>query len=114
MTPPVFDLASIARSGETDERTQEERFRTNERFTPDDLQHPELYFSLAEHMPELNRPEERRDTLDFFHAYREKLGHDLEAVGENPGKRQPILAVIERYDSAITRLREVVDAEGTK
>jgi hypothetical protein len=90
------------------------RFLNGERFTEEDLHHPELYFELAEQMRELNRPEERRDTLEFFLAYREKLGRDLEVVGENEDKRQEILATIERYESAIARLRELVDAEGTK
>ena len=107
--PPVFDLAKIAPSDEADESNQEKRFRTSDRFTEDDLQHPDLYFTFAERMPELNRPEERRDTLDFFLAYREKLRRDLEAVGENRDKRQQILAVIERYDSAITRLRALIE-----
>ncbi len=111
--PPVFDLASIARAG-ADESKQEQRFRTNDRFTEDDLQHPEIYFSVAERMAELNRPEERRDTLDFFLAYRDKLGHDLETAGPSPDKRQPILAAIERYDSAITRLRKLVTNDGAQ
>ena len=104
----------MARPGETAESKDEKRFVTNEWFTREDLQHPELYFELAEQMPELKRPEERRDTLDFFLAYREKLRHDLEVLGENRDKRQEILAAIERYEGAITRLRELVDAEGAK
>jgi hypothetical protein len=113
-TPPVFDLATLPRSGEPAERTEEERFRTNQWFTDEDLQHPELYFKRAEQMPELNRPEERRDALDFFLAYREKLGRDLEAAGENRDERQRILATLARYDAAIARLRELVAGEAAK
>ena len=113
-TPSVFDLATLAPAGETTESEDEERFRTNDRFTEEDLHHPERYFELAERMPELNRPEERRDTLDFFLAYREHLSRDLEVVGANPDKRQEILATIERYEGAIARLRELVDADGVK
>jgi len=92
----------------------EERFPTNDWFKQEDLLHPERYFEVAEHVPELNRPEERRDTLEFFLAYREKLQRDLEAVGDNSDKRQEILATIERYESAISRLRKLIEAEGAK
>jgi hypothetical protein len=113
-TPAVFDFATITPSSATGESKDEERFRTNEWFKEEDLQHPERYFEVAARMRELNRPEERHDTLDFFIAYHDKLKRDLDAVGENQDKRQEILAAIERYDSAIARLRKVVDAEEAK
>lgn len=113
-TPSVFDFATLTPAAEPGERKEEEQFVTNDRFTEEDLHHPERYFELAEHMPELNRPEERRDTLDFFLAYREKLERDLEVVGENRDKHQEILADIERYEGAIARLRALIDAEGAK
>jgi hypothetical protein len=97
MTPP----ASTPR--------EEDRFRTDDRFTEDDLRHPERYFDLAERVPELNRPEERRDVLAYFLAYREKLGRDLAAAGADEAKRAEILLVIERYDAAIARLRKLLD-----
>ena len=111
-TPSVFDLATLPRSSETEEGTTEKRFPTSEWFTEEDQRHPELYFELAERMPKLNRPAERRDTLAFFLAYREKLRRDLDVSGENQDKRQEILATIERYDGAIVRLRELIDSEG--
>jgi hypothetical protein len=101
----------MPRSGGTEKSADEERFVTDEWFTEGDLQHPELYFELAEEIEELNRPEERRDTLEFFLAYREKLRRDLE-FPQNRDRRQEALATIERYDAAIARLRELIDAEG--
>ena len=89
-------------------RNDSERFATNEWFTHDDLQHPERYFEHATRIPELNRPEERRDTLDFFLAYREKLGRDLQDRAEDPEATRQILAAIARYDAAIARLRALI------
>lgn len=110
-TPRVFDFAAMTPPRRTAAREDEDRFETNDWFTEEDLHHPERYFELAERMPELNRPEERRDTLDFFLAYREKRRRDLEAGGESPDQRQEMLASIERYDAAIARLRAIIDAE---
>jgi hypothetical protein len=108
-TLPVFDLATIRRSNETEKGEEEERFPTNEWFTENDLQHPERYFERAAEIAELNRPEERRDTLEFFLAYREHLRHALERP-EKQGDRPQILATIERYDAAIDRLRALIAA----
>ena len=91
------------------QRDEEERFRTNDLFTPDDLEHPERYFERAEQVPELKRPEERRDVLAYFLAYRDKLGRDLAAAGEDQNERQRIRVLIERYDAAIARLRRDSD-----
>lgn len=113
-TPSVFDFATLATPNETAEDTDDERFATNDWFTEDDLQHPERYFELAEQMPELNRPEERRDTLEFFLAYQDKLRRDLEAARGNPDRRREILAAIARYESASARLRALLDGAGTK
>jgi len=87
-----------------------ERFPTKPWFTEEDLRHPERYFALAERMPELNRPEERHDTLEFFLAYRKKLAHDLERAGDTD-QRQEIMATIDRYDAAIARLRALIDPQ---
>jgi tetratricopeptide (TPR) repeat protein len=111
--PAVFDFAKMTPPAQP-QRTKEERFRTNARFTQDDLEHPERYFAAAERVPELNRPEERRDALDYFLAYREKLQRDLEVAGEDQERRKEILVVIERYDAAIARLRKLIDDAGTK
>jgi len=62
-------------------------------------------------MPELNRPEERRDTLDFFLAYRDQLKRDLDAAGEDRHQREEIQATIERYDAAIACLRKLIDTQ---
>ena len=113
-TLPVFDLATLAHPAEPRESKEEERFRTNQWFSEQDLQHPELYFNLAERMRELERPEERRDALDFFLAYRGKLQRDLEAVGKDRNERLQILATIARYDTAIARLRELVAEEAAR
>jgi hypothetical protein len=107
-TPSVFDFATPPRVGET-ESAPEERFVTNEWFTEEHLRHPEIYFEVAEQMPELNRPEERRDTLEFFLAYRDKLQRDLAVAVEQGERRREILATIERYDNAIARLRKLMD-----
>jgi hypothetical protein len=109
-TPGIFDFAQLPRPAMTKAATETERFTTNDRFTQDDLQHPERYFAVAEHMPELRRPEERRDTLDFFLAYRDKLRRDLEAA-QSPDQRAEILTVLERYEDAIQRLRDLIDAD---
>ena len=114
-TPAVFDLGKLAASPQPQEReTDEERFSTNRWFTQDDRAHPERYFDLAERMPELNRPEERRDTLEYFLAYRAKLQRDLAAAGDDTDKRQEILATIERYETAISRLRKLIQGEGAQ
>jgi hypothetical protein len=112
-TPAVFDLATITPAENSRADEAEERFRTNEWFTKEDLRHPELFFQLAEQMPELNRPEERLETLEYFLAYREQLERELEASPENSDERQEILATIGRYDDAIERLRALLDAEET-
>lgn len=112
--PPVVDLAALTPADRAAGGAEPERFATNEWFTAEDLQHPELYFEMAKQMPELNRPEERRDTLAFFLAYRDKLGRDLETAGDDPGKHTAILAVIDRYDRAISDLRERIAAEVPK
>jgi len=109
-TPSVVDLATVPHAREIVRQKGDERFDTDE-FRQEAMQHPELYFELAERIPELNRPEERRDTLTFFLTYREKLQRDLEGAPENSSERQEILATIARYDDAIARLRPLVDAE---
>jgi hypothetical protein len=88
----------------------QKRFRTTEWFTEEDQRHPERYFELAERMPELNRAEERRDALQFFLAYREKLRGDLDTV-KDPDEQREILAAIGRYDDAIARLRELLETQ---
>jgi hypothetical protein len=103
-----FDFATMGSAGRR-EGKKEERFVTNQWFTEDDLRHPDRYFELAERMPELNRPEERRDTLEFFLAYRQKLNDDLAAAGDDPSKRAEIQTVIDRYDAAIARLRPLIE-----
>ena len=108
-TPPVFDLAQIARAPQAKPPVDDaDRFPTTDRFTQEDRRHPERYFELAERMPELNRPEERRDTLEYFLAYRRTLQRDLDA-SRDAGERREILATIARYDAAITRLRGLID-----
>ncbi len=114
-TPPVFDFATLAHAPRSEQRNEAEpRFTTNEWFTQEDRRHPERYFELAERMPELNRPEERRDTLAYFVAYREKLRRDLEAAGGDGEKRRETRATIARYDAAISRLRKLIEAERAK
>jgi hypothetical protein len=110
-TPSIFDFGTMLPPAAPEEDEEEERFVTNEWFTEEHLQHPEIYFEWAERMPELRRPEERRDTLAYFIAYREKLERDLEAAGDNTDRRQQILATIGRYDEAIARLRALIDEE---
>jgi len=103
--PPVFDLATLAQRAAPQPTTDRDRFRTTEKFTADDLAHPDRYFEAAARVPELRRDEERRDALEYFLAYRAKLERDLAAAGRNAGKRDAVLAVIGRYDAAIARLR---------
>src|SRR5215475_12714248 len=64
-TTEVFDFAAMTPPEPTNQGKREQQFRTTDWFTEEDLRHPERYFELAERMPELNRPEERRDTLAF-------------------------------------------------
>ncbi len=114
-TPAVVDLAAAAPSpSKPRPEGDEDRFLTNDWFTREDLQHPERYFERAVQIPELNRPEERRDTLAFFMAYREKLQRDLAAGGDDRGTRDETLAVIERYDAAIARLRMLIQSEAAE
>jgi hypothetical protein len=111
--PPVFDFARMTPATRPRETTGSERFATNDWFTAEDLAHPERYFATAEKIPELNRPEERRKTLAYFLAYRERLQRDLGAA-QQADKRREIGAVIERYDTAITRLRALIDDEAAR
>jgi hypothetical protein len=104
----------MRRSREADETIERHRSATTEWLTEENLRHPEIYFEHAEEIPELNRPEERRDTLDFFVAYREKLTRDLEIVGQTGDERNEILAAIGRYDDAIKRLRRLIGTEGSR
>jgi len=103
--PPVSDLATLARRGAPEPSLDRDRFRTNEKFTAEDLAHPERYFEAAERLPELQRDEEQHDALEFFLAYRARLEGDLAVAGTRADKRGAVLAVIERYDAAIARLR---------
>ena len=112
--PRIVDLATITPSSPPAEDPDTERFRTTDSFTAEDLQHPELYFAMAEQMPELNRPEERRDTLAFFRAYRDQLSRDLESAGTDAGKRAEIVTVIDRYDRAIATLQNRIEAESAQ
>ena len=105
MRPPVFDLATLAQHGAPEPGIERDRFRTNDKFTVDDLAHPERYFEAAEHVPELQRDEERTDALEYFVAYRARLERDLRIAGTDARKRAEVLVVIERYDAAIARLR---------
>jgi hypothetical protein len=102
--PPVSDLAS-AHHGAPEPSVDRDRFRTNDKFTAEDLAHPDRYFEAAERLPELRRDEERHDALEFFLAYRAQLERDLAVAGADADKRAAVLAVIERYDAAIARLR---------
>lgn len=113
-TPRVVDLAELAPAPKSNPTAgDEDRFATNGRFTEEDRRHPERYFELAERIPELNRPEERRETLEYFRAYRRKLQRDVD-VGRDAAERREILATIARYDAAIARLRRLIDRpEGT-
>jgi hypothetical protein len=102
---PVFDLATLARRAASKPTVDRDRFRTTDRFTADDLAHPERYFDAAEHVPELRRDEERHDALAYFVAYRAKLARELRAAGRDTGKRADVRTIIGRYDAAIARLR---------
>jgi hypothetical protein len=111
--PPSFDFAKMTPPARTPS-SPDERFATSDKFTADDLAHPERYFERAERVPELNRSEERRDALDFFLAYRGKLGRDLEAARDDPDRRSEIAATIARYDAAIERMRALIEGERTE
>ena len=110
--PSPFDFASLPRASvpAPPSPSDEERFPTTSWFTREDRDHPELYFELAARTPELNRPEERRATLAYFRAYREKLDRDLAAAGDDPAARRAIEATIARYDAAIARLGATIAA----
>jgi hypothetical protein len=107
-SPPVSDLAALARRAAPEPSRDADRFPTNDKFTADDLAHPERYFEAAEQLPELQRDEERHDALEFFLAYRAQLERDLDAAGADADKRAAVLAVIERYDAAIARMRSIL------
>ena len=106
--PPVFDLATLARREAPEPASDDDRFRTNDKFTADDLAHPERYFDAAERTPELQRTEERHDALEYFLAYRARLERDLAAAGGDADKRAAVVAVIARYDAAIARLQSAI------
>lgn len=108
-TPGVVDLGKLWRAP-AKPPSDDERFPTNAWFTKEDLHHPERYFERAEQMPDLKRPEERRDTLAFFLAYREQLERDLAAAGDDR-TRDETRAAIQRYDAAIAQLRALVSRE---
>ena len=111
--PPSFDFAKMTPPARTPS-SPDERFETSDKFTADDLAHPERYFERAERVPELNRAEERRDALAFFVTYREKLGRDLEAARDDPDRRSEIAATIVRYDTAIERMRGLIAGKKTE
>lgn len=106
-TPGIFDFGAMTPPPQRAD-PDEDRFVTNERFTEEDLQHPERYFEAAEHKPELNRPEARRAALDYFVAYREKLQQDLAGGSLSTAARAETLATIARYDAAIARMRALI------
>ena len=105
---PVFDLATLARHEAPEPASDDDRFRTNDKFTADDRAHPERYFEAAERTPELPRDEERHDALEYFLAYRARLERDLAAAGGDADERAATLAVIARYDAAIARLQSAI------
>jgi hypothetical protein len=109
--PPVFDLATLAQRGAPQPTSDRDRFPTNDRFTADDLAHPDRYFEAAARVPELQRDEERRDVLEYFLAYRAQLERDLAVAGRDASKRTAVLAVIGRYDAAIARLRSLLGTQ---
>lgn len=104
--PGVFDLATL---GHPPQGEPEREPTTNERFTPDDLAHPERYFESAARVPELNRAEERSDVLRFFESYRDRLKRELSSTLEAE-RRAEIEAVLARYENAIDRLRQGIAA----
>ena len=106
--PPAFDLATLARHEAPAPVSDDDRFRTNDKFTADDLAHPERYFEAAERTPELQRDEERHDALEYFLAYRARLERDLAVAGGDANKRAAVVAVIARYDAAIARLQSAI------
>jgi hypothetical protein len=111
-TPAALDLAALPRAAASAAPTggDDDRFPTTPWFTREDRDHPERYFELAARMPELNRPQERRATLAYFRAYREKLDRDLAAAGDDPAARGAIAATVARYDAAIARLGATIAA----
>ena len=110
--PPPVDLAALPRGSAAAQPSvsDDERFPTTRWFTAEDRDHPELYFELAARKPELNRPEERRAALAYFHGYREKLDRDLAAAGGDADARRRIEATIARYDAAIARMDALIAA----
>ena len=98
----------LARHEAPEPPSDDDRFRTNDKFTADDLAHPERYFEAAERTPELRRDEERQDVLDYLLSYRAKLERDLGVAGGDADKRAAVLAVIARYDAAIARLQSAL------
>lgn len=105
-TPGIFDFGAMTPPPAVPS-SDDDRFVANERFTQEDLQHPERYFEAAERMPELNRPEERRAVMEYFLAYRDKLERDLASGQLSPEIREEAVATLERYEEAIERLREL-------
>src|SRR5262245_37611178 len=63
--PPVFDFATLPHQSAPEPSLDDDRFRTDDEFTAEDLAHPERYFEAAEQLPELRRDEERYDVLEF-------------------------------------------------
>jgi len=108
-TPGVFDLASIPRSKGAPTRNTNEEMLADSWLTASDLEHPEVYFELAARIPHMNRLDQRQATLDFFHAYRDRLQREHDALPADADKRRTIAATIERYDVAIHRLRQIID-----
>jgi hypothetical protein len=91
---PVFDLATLARRDALEPSPDGDRFRTNERFTPGDLAHPERYFETAEHLPELRRDE--GGFLPWSSSSPTALGSNATSASRaDPVKRAAVLAVIE-------------------
>jgi hypothetical protein len=107
-TPAAFDLGTLTPPARAAAQPEDERFRTTDQFTADDQRHPERYFERAEQVPELNRPEERRDALAYFLAYRDRLANERQTLAPGDERQAEIDATIARYDAAIARMRALL------
>ena len=108
--PPVFDFgtANLPRAPENPEPA---RIEPNEYLDEEDLRHPEIFFELAEQIPEYNTLETQLDVHRFFKQYRDQLDGDLAALIRQGGDPETIAetrAAITRYDDAIEKMEDLI------
>lgn len=111
--PPVVDFGTT-QFPTAPENAEPAPIQPNEYLDEEDLRHPEIYFEVAQHYPDMNNLSERRATLRFFQAYQEQLRRKADeqiGSGEDAKTVAETHAAVKRYDEAINQLRGLIDQQ---